>query len=117
MIKRFLTQVTNLNITIEAVPDPSVLPRPESSPSSTWSTVEEVDSPSSYQDVLAGRLESRQVDQGMPPLEEEVDPSYEHQEHLYEPEPRPEPRRTNIFTDNAARNVPSGRGEGYLVSW
>ena len=44
----------------------------------------------------------------MPPLETDIDPSYEPPEPLYEPEPR----RTDIFTENATSNIPSGRGEG-----
>ena len=94
LIKGHLTQGTNLNITIEAVPEPTLLLRlrPVSRPASYWSIVEEVDSPPSYQDVLTGRFESRPV---YSPLEEELVPSYESPEPLCEPESRPEPRRTN----------------------
>ena len=62
LIEKLLTVGVNLDINIRAVPEPSLSPRPVSRPSSTWSTVEEVDSPPSYQDVLVGKFESRPVD-------------------------------------------------------
>ena len=73
LIKRFPTQRANLQITIGAVPDPSLAScfrpafssrpdlrsRPDSRPDSSWSTIEEIQSsPPSYQDVLAGRFDS-----------------------------------------------------------
>ena len=63
---------------------------------------------------MAQRFESRPVDQDIPPLEtaSDTDPSYEPPEPQYEPEPR----RPNIFTDNAASNNPSGRGKRPSVS-
>ena len=74
--------------------------------------MEEEDSPPSYQDVLVGRLDLRLVDQDMSPLEtvSDIDPSCE----LPEPQYEPEPRRPNIFTDNASSNNPRGRGRGLL---
>ena len=112
LIKRFLSVGTNLTITIRAVPEPSPSPRPVSRPLSTWSTVEEENSPPSYQDVLVGRFESRPLDQDMPPLKtvSDMDPSYEPAEPQY----GPEPRRPNIFTDYAASNNPSDRGRGLM---
>ena len=102
LIKRILSVGANVTITIWAVPEPSPSPKPVSRSSSTWSTVEEKDSPPSYQDVLAWRFDSIPVDQDMPPLETDIDPSYEPPEPLYEPEPR----RPNIFTDNGTSNNP-----------
>ena len=92
LIVGLLMQGTNVNITIRAVPEPSLLSRRVSRSAISWCMVEEVDSPSCYQDMLAGRFESRPV--GFP-LEEELDPSYGPPEPLYKPESKPEPRGTN----------------------
>ena len=88
LIERLLTVAASLNIITGVVPELSVSLRLVSRPSGTWSTVEKVGSPPSYQDVLAGRFESRPVDHNMPPMETNIDPSYEPPEPLYEPEPR-----------------------------
>ena len=123
LIERHLTQRSNLQITIGAVPDPSLLPsswpvsrsKPDSRPGSSWPTIEDVQSSlPSYQDVLAGRFGAIPVDS---PVEEEVDdpdPTYEHPEPIFALESRTEPRgNTNIFTDSVDSNVsPSGRGRG-----
>ena len=86
LIERLLSGGVNLNITTGAFLEPSLSPRPVSRPSSVWSTVEEVDSPTFYQVVLVGRFESRLVDQDMPPLKTDLDPLYDLSEPQYEPE-------------------------------
>ena len=88
----------NLQITIGAVPEPSLIPRfrPVSRPANSWSTAEEVEpSPPSYQDVSAGRFEARPVNS---PLEEEVTPTYEPPEPIYAPESRSKPRGNAPFS-------------------
>ena len=101
LIERLLTQRANLQITIGAVPDPSLSrsssrpvsrSRPDSRPASSWSTIEEVQSgPPSYQDVLAGRSGAFPLDYPVEEEEEKIDnPTYKPPEPICTPESRPE---------------------------
>ena len=73
-IKRLFAEGTSIIINLRAVPDftPVNLPRPVSRASSSWSTVHptEEGGPPSYQAVTEGRIECKQIDPEMPPLED-----------------------------------------------
>ena len=97
ILLRLFAEGASLTINLRVAPDstPVHLPRSVSRASSSWSTGEPAKEggPTSYQDVVKGRVESRQVDPEMLPPEDM---------------PINEQSGPNIFTSNG--NTPRGRG-------
>ena len=71
IMERLFSEGANLPINLRASPNstPVHLPRSFSRATSSWSTVEP-EGPHCYKEVVESRIESRQVDPVMPPLED-----------------------------------------------